>query len=200
MLLQHLQYPHLPPGGFTSEHLSYEPLIHLLNSIICTTNNCLLQVHGHYLGSLQFYSYGPEVANSCGSVKPLKPDGVGLLAGLSPGGRVSWEHVEVIIEVKNDIKALIKQAATYARCPLLSNRRRFFSIAIGFNHKTLNACFLIFHSGLSSSYPLSLKTRQGFEDFVKHMVGPLSIRGEADYHLDLTLSKTRNQFYLNVER
>jgi len=189
--------PRLPPKGFDSEQRSYKPFTQLLNIIISATNESL-GPHRRYLGNLRFYDYGSEVAEVYGSFRSLKPDGVGLLTDLPASRRISWGDVQVVVEVKSDIKALVKQAATYARCSLLNDRRRFFSIVIGFNHRKLNVYFLVFHhSGLSSSRALSLNTRQGFEDVVKHLVGMLSITDEAGYHLDQTLSESQNQFYLN---
>ena len=122
-------------------------------------------------------------------MKALKPDVVGLLVDLPAEQETSWGGVEVVIEVKNRIPALVKQAATYAHCCLVNNQRRSFAISIGFDHKQLIARFLLFHrSGLSSSRPLSLDTQQGFKDVVKHIVGMLSIRDDAGYGLDITHS------------
>jgi hypothetical protein len=181
--------PRFPPGGFQAEKDACNPLIHLLNIIVRATNDCLPATQ-RYLRHLRFHSYGIEVKESYGSIKALKPHGVGLLVDLPAGQNISWGQVEVVIEVKTQIPALIKQAATYARCSLVDNRRRSFVIAIGFDHKNMVAWFLVFHrSGLSSSPPLSLDTQQGFEHVVKHVVGLLSIRDEADYGLDMTRSQ-----------
>jgi hypothetical protein len=110
---------YLPRNGFDSEQLSYEPFMQLLNVIIYATNDCLA-TQGRYLSDLCFYSYGLEVAETLGSFRSLKPDGVGLLTDLPASRRISWGEVQVVVEVKSDIKALVRQAATYARCSLLS--------------------------------------------------------------------------------
>ena len=181
--------PRFPPGGFDKESHSYEPLIHLLNMIVGATNECLPATQ-RYLRHLRFHRYGLEVKKNYGSKKSLKPDGVGLVVEMPAERKISWGQVEVVIEVKTQIPALIKHAATYARCSLVNNQRRSFAIAIGFDHKRLDARFLVFHrSGLSSSRPLSLRTPQGFENVVKHIVGMLSIRDEAGYGLDVTRSQ-----------
>ncbi|KAI0290832.1 hypothetical protein BC826DRAFT_525347 [Russula brevipes] len=81
------------------------------------------------------------MAERYGSVKPLKPDCVGIF-GNPPGTRkISWRAVEVVIEVKNRVEELVRQAATYARCVLASDRRRSFAVAIGFNHNTYEVSF-----------------------------------------------------------
>jgi hypothetical protein len=181
--------PRFPPGGFGKESHSYEPLIHLLNMIVRATNDCLPATQ-RYLRHLRFHSGRIEVEENYGSIKALKPDGVGLVVDLPAERKISWRQVEVVIQVKSQIPILVKQAATYARCCLVNNQRRSFAIAIGFDHKRLIVCFLVFHrSGLSSSRPLFLGTQEGFEDVVKHIVGMLSIRDEAGYGLDVTRSQ-----------
>ena len=181
--------PRFPPGGFDKEKLSYEPLVHLLNIIVHATN-VRLQATERYLRDLRFRSYGKELIETYGSMKALKPDVVGLVVDLPDKQRISWRQVEVVIEVKNQIPELVKQAATYARCCLVHNQRRSFAIAIGFDQKHLVAWFFVFHrSGLSSSHSLSLRTQEGFEHFVKHIVGMLSIQDEAGYGLDVTRSQ-----------
>ena len=175
-----------PLGGFDMESHSCEPLTHLLNMIV-RTNDSLPDTQ-RYLRHLRFHSDGIEIEESRGFMKALNPDGVGLVVDLPAERKVSWRQVEVVIQVKNRTSALVQQAATYARCCLVNNKRRSF--AIGFDHKHLIAWFLVFHrSGLSSSRPLSLGTQQGFKDVVKHIVGMLSIRDEAGYGLDVTRSQ-----------
>jgi len=191
--------PRFPPGGFGKESQSYEPLVHLLNMIVCATNDSLPATQ-RYLRHLCFHSDGIEVKENHGSSNALKPDGVGLLVDLPAERKMYWGQVEVVIQVKSQIPTLVKQAATYARCCIVNNQRRSFAIAIGFDHKHLLAWFLVFHrSGLSSSRPLSLGTQQGFKDVVKHIVGMLSIRDEAGYGLDVTrsqdLSSINDRYY-----
>jgi hypothetical protein len=70
--------PRFPPGGFGKESHSYEPLIHLLNMIVRATNDCLPATQ-RYLHHLRFHSGRIEVEENYGSIKALKPDGVGLV-------------------------------------------------------------------------------------------------------------------------
>ena len=167
--------PRFPPGGFHEKKHSCEPLTHLLNIIVRATNDSLPATQ-RYLRNLRFHSYGREVEENYGSMKALKPDVIGLVVDVPAEQKISWGQVEVVIEVKNQIPALVKQAAIHACCCLVNNKRRSFAIAIGFDHKHLLAWFLVFHrSDLSLSRPLSLDTQQGFKDVVKHIVGMLSI-------------------------
>ena len=195
--------PRFAPQDFDQKTHSLRPLLHLLNTIICVTKEtlhppaqpasckCLPQC---YLSRLRFHSHDIEVIGNY--VNPLTPHGVGLLGGLPVGGRIFWEDVEVIVEVNDQIDALVQQAAMGARCSLLNNKRRFFAISIGFNYRTLDVYFFVFHrSGLSSSRPLPLKTQQGFQDIVTHIIGMMSIRDEMEYCLDVT--RSQNTFCLN---
>jgi len=195
--------PRFPPQGFDQETHSFEPLVHLLNTIICVAKETLRQpaevasCKGSpqcYLSSLRFHSHGIEVIGQY--VDPLKPHGIGILGELPAGGKIFWEDVEVIVEVNSQTDVLVQQAATRARFSLLHNRRRFFAISVGFNYRTLDVYFFVFHrSGLSSSRPLSLKTQQGFQDIATHIIGMVSIRDEAEYCLDVT--RSQNTFCLN---
>jgi hypothetical protein len=190
--------PRLPGRGFQNEASSYEPLAHLLNKIVDATSIPM----GSYLSGLRFHKFGNEVAEKYGRYKGLKPDGIALLGNL-PTGKVSWEDIEIVIESKRDTKPIISQAATYARCSLVHNLRRSFALAIGFNFKSLEVFFMVFHrSGLSASRPLKLTENRGFEGMVRHIVGILSIRGEDGYGLDMTRYQDffhiNNRFYKHV--
>jgi hypothetical protein len=131
------------------------------------------------------------------SHRPLKPDILGLLhPPTSPPQKLSWNDVAIVVEVKKDIRELIPQLSTYARCYLAVDRRRSFAPAIGFNHKSLEIFFFAFHrSGLSSSGPISLDTPEGFQSLVKYMVGMLSIPDEEAFGLDMT--RIGNVFRIN---
>jgi hypothetical protein len=155
-------------------------------------NACL----GLISASFVFIVSGSKSRKYMALVKGLKPDLVGVFGDLPTGRKVSWQDIEVSVESKNSVKEIVKQAATYARCSLLNNLRRFFSLAMGFNFKTLEAFVFVFHrSGLSASFPLKFKTDEGFNGLVKHIVGILSIRGDAAYGLDVT--RTQTMFCIN---
>lgn len=195
--------PCFPPQGFDQETRSFKPLVHLLNSILHVTKETLRPPSGVasskglpqcYLSRLRFHSHEVEVIDKYAD--PLKLHGLGILGELPAGKKIFWEDVEVTIEVSSQIDALVQQAATHARCSLLNNKRRFFSTSIGFNYRTLEVFFFVFHrSGLSSSRPLPLRTQQGFQDIAKHIVGMMNIRDEAEYCLDVT--RSQNTFCLN---
>ena len=200
--------PRLPQTSFTDEPQSYEPLSHLLNKIITTANPYIPQ---SLLHDLRFHPLEDDVKELHGSHKGLKPDGVGIIGELptvpnepteGPAEKrpkkpkLSWEQIEVVFESKATVKDMIRQSGTYARCCVLSNQRRFFSLGIGFQFKKLEAyVFAFHHGGLSSSNPLKITTEKGFNDLVKHIVGILSIKDEAAYGLDPT--RFQNFFYIN---
>ena len=178
--------PRFPRDGFKDEAKSYSPLSHLLNKIIDVAKEF---IPASYLGGrgLRFHPFGKEVKEKYGSLKGLKPDCIGLFGKQLPQGDISWENIEISIECKRTVKDMVKQVATYARCSLLNNLRRFFALTMGFNFKTLEAYIFVFHrSGLSASHPLGLKTEEGFNGLVRHIIGILSIQGEASYGLDIT--------------
>ena len=203
--------PRLPASGCPSEKESYKPLTHLLNKIVDTANPRIPQSH---LRGLHFHPFGDEMKDIYGSYKGLKPDGVGILdevltemEQLSEKKRAKtedetitfklpWDQIEVTVESKKELKDMVRQSGTYARCCILSNQRRFFSLGIGFQYVKLEAYIFVFHrSGLSSSRPLKLKTAEGFKGLVRHIVGILSFKDEAGYCLDTT--RFQNIFRIN---
>jgi hypothetical protein len=190
--------PRLPRNGFGLKSDSYDPLIHLLNKIIDTTD----EHTGSYFSSLYFHRFGKEVNAKYGIYEGLKPGGIGLIGDLLTE-KVSWEDIEIIIDSGSAAKLIVQQAATYARCCFVNNLRRFFTLAIGFDFKSLEVFVMVFHrSGLSASPPLKLKEKEGFKGLVRHIVGILSIQGEAAYGLDTTRSQDlfhiNNRFYQHV--
>jgi hypothetical protein len=188
--------PRFPVDDFPSEPPSYKPMAHLLNKIIDTTKPHL--VSSSPLSELRFHPFGGEVKEKYGSHKGLKPDGVGIIGELStekagPAKKcakkpeLSWEQIQVTFESKASVRDMVRQSGTYARCCILGNRRRFFSLGIGLHYKKLEAYVFVFHhSGVSSSHPLKLTTRDGFDGLVRHIVGMLSFKDEAAYGLDPT--------------
>ena len=188
--------PRFPPDGFQKKGKSYVPLIHLLNSIVHATNDCLAPSSRH-LGGLHFDHHGWEMEEIFDSHQPLTPDALGFLRPQTTHQpKVSWNDVAIIVEVGDQIPELIRKLSTYACCYLATNRRRSFAPAIGFHHKSLDVLFFAFHrSGLSSSGPISLNTPEGFQTFVKYMVGILSIPDERAFGLDMT--RLRDVFRIN---
>jgi Fungal protein kinase len=200
--------PRIPENGFHKEPESYEPLAHLLNKIIITANEYIPQSHSSPLRGLHFQPFEGEVEDKYGSYKGLKPDVIGTTIGelsteakehaenLAKGPPLYWEQIEIPVESKATIRDMVRQSGTYARWCLSSNRGRFFSLVIGFQHKNLEAYVFLFHrSGLSSSRPLKIKTQDGFNHFVKHIVGILSLKDKAAYGLDPT--RTKDIFCIN---
>ena len=163
----------------------------------------------HFSG-LRFHHYGREVKEAYDSHKGLKPDGVGIIDEFpietesgeegAKKSAISWKTIELSVESKGSVSEMVQQIGTYARCSFLSNPRRFFSLAIGFQFKKMEAYVFAYHrSGLSSSRPLKVTTREGFDSLVRHIVGILSFEDEADYGLDITRSESmfciNNRYY-----
>ena len=193
-----------PVNGFPRESQSYQPLVCLLNKIIDTANRYMPRSQ---LSELRFHPFRGKVKETYGSHKGLKPDGIGIIGELSTKTKkrakkpakepeLPWEQFEVNVESKASVRDMVRQSGTYARCCILSNQRRFFSLGIGFHYKKLGAYVFIFHrSGLSSSRPLKLTTVEGFKGLVSHIVGILSLKDEAAYGLDTT--RFQNMFLIN---
>jgi Fungal protein kinase len=191
--------PRFPVNGFPNEPPSYIPLVHLLNKIVYTANQHLPPSR---LSGLRFHPFGGEVKGTFGGCKGLKPDVVGVIGGFSTKTKkheqpeLSWEMIEVTVESRKSIRDIVRQSGTYARYCLLSNQRRFFSLGIGFQYKSLDAYIFVYHrSGLSSSRPLKVTTPEGFNGLVGHIVGMLSFKDEAAYGLDT--ARTQNMFFIN---
>jgi hypothetical protein len=187
-------HPRFPRRGFKVEGHSYGPLIHLLNKIFEAAEK---HVPGSLLRRIRFHTFGKAVDDKYGSINSLKPDIIGVIGDL-PGRKVTWDDIEIVVECKRKDVPMVKQAGTYARCILLNNLRRFFALAIGFHFVTLEVFVLVYHrSGLSSSRPLKITNEDGFNGLVRHIVGILSISGEAAYRMDLTRSPSQDKFYIN---
>ena len=197
--------PRFPVEGSRTEPESYEPITHVLNKIIDTASGHIPQQS--HLSGLRFHTSGYTMKESYESFKGLKPDIVGTigevptrtkeLAKVSTNNpELSWEQVEVAVESKATVRDMVRQSGTYARCCVLGNERRFFSLGIGFQWKKLEAYVFAYHrAGLSSSHPLDLKTLEGFNGLVRHIVGILSFKEEAAYGLDPT--RFQNIFRIN---
>ncbi|KAI0271215.1 hypothetical protein BGY98DRAFT_203120 [Russula aff. rugulosa BPL654] len=202
--------PRFPINRFSRETRSYRPLVQLLNKIIDTANRYMPRSQ---LSGLHFYPFRGEVKETPAydSHMGLKPDGVGIISKLSTKRKksakkpakepeLSWEQIEVFIASKSSVKNMLRKSGTFARCCLIGNQRRFFSFGIGFDYKKMEAYVLVFHrSGLSSSRPLKLTTREGFKGLVKYIVGILSFKDEAAYGLDTTrfqkFFRINNRYY-----
>jgi hypothetical protein len=187
--------PRLPPSGFGAESESYDPLTHLLNTIVHAANSCL--TGPRYLEALHFCPHGVEMREKIYPDTQLKPDILGLLRSPTPDEpTISWNDVAVFIEVQSQLIEAVKRLATYAHCHLAVERRRSFTIAIAICPKRLTLHFICFHRfGVSFSPPLDLDKEDGFRSVVEHMVGVLSIRDEEAFGLDMTRAK--NVYRLN---
>ena len=205
--------PRFPVNGFPHGRQSYKPLVHLLNKIIDSANRYIPRSQ---LSELRFYPIGGKIKETYESHEGLlTPKGVGIIGELlteieeppeepaeepvqdhAEKSELSWEQIEVTVYSKASVRDLVRQSGTYARCCLLNNQRRFFTLGIGFQYKKLEAYVFVFHhAGLSSSHPIEITTNEGFKGLVKHIVGILSIKDETAYCLDPT--RFQKFFYIN---
>jgi hypothetical protein len=186
--------PRFLADGFHTEPESYKPLEHFLNKILDTANRTISLSDASPISGLRFHVFGKHLKEAYDSGQSLKPDLVGITIPLPKETRaLSWGKVEVAVECKSSVKEMVRQSATYARCCLIANQRRFFALAIGFQYKSLEAYLFVFHrSGLSSSLPLAVATTDGFNSFVRHILGILS---SDVYGLDPT--RTEDVFCIN---
>jgi len=160
------------------------------------------------LSGLRLHPFGDEIKETHES---LKPDGVGIIGELltrtaepaeEPTKKpvLSLEQIEVNVESKASAgdSDMVPQSGTYARCCILSNQRRSFSLGIGFHYRDLEAYIFANHRAEPSSLasrPLDLTTPEGFNCLVRHIVGNLSFSEEAAYGLDPT--RFQNIFRIN---
>jgi len=98
----------VPCRWLSSEHQSYEPLVHLLNKIIYIAN----RMPRSQLSELRFHPFGGEVKDIYGSYKGLKPDSVGIMG-------------ELLTETEGPPKNLLKSPSK--RLSYLRNKSRLLS-------------------------------------------------------------------------
>ena len=187
------------PKSFKTEPPSYKPVTDLLNKIITTASRYISPSHLH---GLRFHPFGQGVKDSYryhATPKPLKPDGVAVIGELpiketigenlvtEPEFDLHWKDVEIFFESKANVRDMVRQSGTYARCCVLSNPRRSFGLGIGFQYKSMEAYVFVFHhAGLSASHPLKVTNIKGFNLLVEHIVGILSFKDATTYGLDPT--------------
>ena len=99
---------------------------------------------------------------------PLKLDIVGCWPqDFHLKGQLSWNKVEICIEVKNEWPGLISQSSTYMQCMFKYQLWRLFVTVIHFNHKTMGVCFGFYGcKGLAAMLEVDISWQAGFERFV----------------------------------
>ncbi len=96
------------------------------------------------------------------------------------------------VEVKEDLKELFGQSATYARCLFDAEPYRRFALIVAFHHKTSHVYFLIFHrSGLTCNRKSSvdISTPDGRKLFIQLLMTLLLWENAQHAGLDISISK-----------
>ncbi|KAF9781406.1 hypothetical protein BJ322DRAFT_1213405 [Thelephora terrestris] len=85
------------------------------------------------------------------------------------------------VEVNNCWRAMVAQAATYARSLFGANPMRVFALILGFNHDDNQLRFLVFHrGGLAASHPYDLTQEDGLKEVARLFLTLVSWRTAAE--------------------
>ena len=105
-----------PSSKYQAPHS--KPFVWLLNSILDLANEHRMEkgpngenaIQGESLHrNLRFHVHGLEMQEGLDGTKPLKPSGIGTHGPIESGIKVSWQDVEIAIEVKGAWGNLIAQ-------------------------------------------------------------------------------------------
>ncbi|RPD53233.1 hypothetical protein L226DRAFT_563965 [Lentinus tigrinus ALCF2SS1-7] len=170
-----------------TEKPNYKPVANFLNECVSSCKTVYSSLRHVKLSpfklampwfpNLVFSTYDRPTGDMVAGAPALKPD---IVAGGQPlkrnkkkkkktvcywsRGRQGWNGMEIAfaVEVKNNWKVLVKQAATYARAQISAIPLRAFSLVIGVNHSTNELRFLLYHrGGLTASRPIRIDTAHG---------------------------------------
>ncbi|KAJ6630936.1 hypothetical protein B0H10DRAFT_1979950 [Mycena sp. CBHHK59/15] len=163
------------------ERPHYEPLAAFLNTCVELGVRALdqagLSSSGRWYDDLSFVTYDKSMVDGVGGAAALKPDlaggnGVDVLGTntlyWSPPEGHKGPHMQLPVEVKKNMRDLVSQSATYARCLFSAHPSRTFALVLAFNHTQRELRFLIFHrSGLTSTKALKLEDRKARADTLR---------------------------------
>ncbi|KAJ7220514.1 hypothetical protein GGX14DRAFT_354587 [Mycena pura] len=199
-----------------SESAHYTPVALLLNHCLdaCAAaskgTNFDLARSGPY-SKLSFVVYDKPTGDGIEAAAPLKPDLVGgqdFLAKVNPSSVLYWSpppppadlpSILIPSEIKNKWTELVRQAATYARCLFSARPLRKAALVLGYNHKTKEFRFLLFHrGGLTASHVLDPRTPHGRKQMVRVFLALLTCRSTGDAGFPDWCND--NQFKLPVDK
>jgi hypothetical protein len=179
--------PNWPPEGGREEEW-YKPLAVFLNNCVTKCQSRSGNTSDQYwYRTLKFIVYNRAAEDSVDDATPIKPDLVGG-PGLRSGNTAAWKpketktkQIQIPVEVKANWKAMVEQAATYARCLFNANPLRQFALALGFQHKSAELRFLVFHrGGLTASEALPVRSSLGEEGIIRAFLSILSYKSAKD--------------------
>ncbi|RPD56209.1 hypothetical protein L226DRAFT_615734 [Lentinus tigrinus ALCF2SS1-7] len=163
------------------ERLNYQPLADFLNECVfhcknfyaslCRKKPSPLKLGTPWFPNLVFSPYDRPTGDKVPGAPALKPDIVAGRRKLNKKTVCYWSRaspgdnemeIDFAVEISNNWKELVMQAATYARAQNSAVPLRAFSLVIGVNHSKNELRFLLYHrGGLTASLPIRIDTAHG---------------------------------------
>jgi hypothetical protein len=177
----------------------------------CRSSFPLVARPDSYHSTLQFETYNRQIKDGIIDVHLLKPGLVGVHAPLSKEDRVSWlpkvsEHNQALfipVEVRGNFNGILAQASTYARGLFSVSPLRQFSLVLGYNQRTHELRFLVYHSGgVSMNEPLFLNNHSHKKEILRLFLSILTWKTDGDAGLPEWLGGTMMEVpgYVNDEQ
>ena len=170
------------PQAGTGESASYPGIAEFLTGCVNACHDALDRQQGFPLRQDRWYkdlefTVGKTVMDGVEGAASLKPDitggkGISVLAG----ERLYWKppadkpahKITLPVEVKKQWRAMVAQAATYARCLFAASPMRTFVLALGFNHESNMLRLLAFHrGGLTASEEYDITKPDGLKEIAR---------------------------------
>lgn len=170
-----------PPGS--AESASYPGLVKFLMDCVKACHKALDRQPGlpprqeRWYEKLEF-TVARKVGDRVDHASPLWPDITGG-KGISAfrGEQLYWRpprekpnhRITLPVELKNNWRDMVSQAATYARSLFSANPMRIFALVLAFNQEQSTLRFLVFHrSGLTTSEECNITKEDGLKE-VAHL-------------------------------
>ena len=171
-----------PQAAGSAESASYPSFVKFLAECVDACHSALDRqckfpvLQKRWYGKLEF-TVARNVVDGVDRASALKPDisgGNGLSAlhkeqlYWKPPLDKSARRIMLPVEVKNEWKSMVSQAATYARCLFSANPTRTFALVLAFNQETNMLRFLAFHhGGLTASDECDITKQDGLKEVVR---------------------------------
>ena len=171
-----------PQAARSAESASYPGFAKFLTECVDACHNALNRQGGFPVLQERWYrglefTVARNVVDGVDRASALKPDisgGNGLSAlrkeqlYWKPPLDKSARRIMLPVEVKNEWKSMVSQAATYARCLFSANPMQTFALVLAFNQETNMLRFLAFHhGGLTASDECDITKKDGLKEVVR---------------------------------